>query len=116
MKTIQITDDSIVVQNGRPVILTGIEAIKQKVKLRLRMFLGEWFLDISQGVGWIQNIFIKNPDMVIVNTLIKKAILETEGVEGLISFDLSINKQTRTLTVNFKAQTVYGIATMGVTI
>lgn len=103
-------------ENGRPVILTGIDAIKQKVKLRLRFFLGEWFLNTSEGVAWRQNILIKNPNITVVNTLIKKAILGTEGIDGLLSFELITNNSTRTLTINFKAQTNYGIATMGVTI
>lgn len=103
-------------ESGKPVILTGIDAIKQKVKLRLRFFLGEWFLNTAEGVAWRQNILIKNPNITVVNTLIKKAILGTEGIDGLLSFELITNNSTRTLTINFKAQTNYGIATMGVTI
>lgn len=116
MKTMQVTDTGIVMLNGSPVILTGIEAIKQKVKLRLRFFLGEWFLNTSEGVSWRQNIFVKNPNMTIVNSVIKEAILGTTGINGIVSFELLIDKTNRTLTVNFKAQTNYGIATLGVTI
>ena len=81
----------------------GLEAIAQRLAIRLRAFQGEYFLDTSFGTPWMQNIFVKNPSQNLVDTLVKKVIIETPGIEQLISFSSEITPD-RCLSLVFRAR------------
>jgi len=83
-------------------------AIAQHLRSRLRTFFGEWFLDISVGVPYFEQILIKNPNPVSVDSILKKEILETDGILELLTFDLDLNPTTRELTLTFQARTITG--------
>jgi hypothetical protein len=67
-------------------------------------------LDNTQGVKYVENVFVKNPDLDLVESLLKATILETPGVISLTAFSTNLSN-TRELTVTFKAATDYGIIT-----
>jgi len=90
--------------------LSGIEQLRQSIKTRLLFFFNEWFLDSRAGVRWYQEIFVKPANIVIAEALIKKEILETEGVIALLSFDVEFDTSNRHMKVlSFSAKTTYGI-------
>ena len=93
---------------GTPQLVTGREAIAQKIRIRLRFFRGEWFLDTRLGVPYFESILKKNPNKNVVASLFQQVVLKTPGVTALKSFALSINKQTRVLSVTFEAATTDG--------
>ncbi len=78
-------------------------SVAQHIKIRLRFFLGEWFLDRNLGVPYFERILVKNPDLITVSKIFQEAILETAGVESLASFDMSVDNASRNLNVTFKA-------------
>ena len=84
-------------------ITTGEEAIEQNLRVRLRFFLGEWFLDASQGIPYFRVIFIKSPIMLLVRSLFRQAILSTTGISTVDSLDLELDKAARELSVSFRA-------------
>lgn len=87
---------------------TGDEAILQSIRCELHLQLGEWFLDITRGVPWVQNpnmtdhpILGRHPaDLSYAEAQIKAAILRVEGVAGLSSFTMAFNHVTRAATCN----------------
>jgi hypothetical protein len=88
-------------------LTSGIEAKAQHLTQRLRTFLAEWFLDLRIGVAYFQQIMIKNPNPAIVDSVLKKEILNTPGILQLTSFDLDI-ATNRELTLSFRAITSEG--------
>lgn len=90
-------------------LTSGIEAIDQHLKQRLRMFLGEWFLDNRIGLPYFQHILKKNPDPIVIDSVYKRQILTTPGVLELLSFNLDLDIPTRKLTVSPKAKTSEGV-------
>lgn len=88
-------------------LIDGYEAVRQHLKIRLQTYFGEWFADASIGVPWFQDILIKNPDYTVVSEILKAAILETEGVNDLVSFSFDISGRAATL--NFKVVTDNGV-------
>jgi len=90
-------------------LTSGIEAIDQHLKQRLRMFLGEWFLDNRIGLPYFQHILKKDYDAIVIDSVFKRQILTTPGVLELLSFNLDINIPTRQLTVEFRARTSEGV-------
>lgn len=89
-------------------LTSGAAGIQQHLTQRLRTFLEEWFLDFRIGVPWFQQVFRKDYDPVVVDAAIKGEIVNTQGIEELVSFNLEIVTATRQLSVSFQARTIEG--------
>jgi hypothetical protein len=94
--------------NNDLAFIDGVDELVQNLKIRLQFFLGEWLLDTTQGVDWIGSVFVQNPNIPHINGLIKKAILDTDGVIALQSFASAYDPAARTFTVTFTVQTTEG--------
>lgn len=84
----------------------GAQACAQNVVTRLRMFLGEWFLDTSAGTPWFQDILKKPENQPLSEADIKAAILSTTGVNSIRSF--TFTQARRSATVQVSVDTLYG--------
>ena len=85
------------------------EEIEQRLKSRLKLFLGEWFLNTQVGLPYLQLIFIKGVDPVLIETVFKDEILETRGIARLLRFDpIEYNPSSRLMTINFLVLTDNG--------
>lgn len=84
------------------------EACAQAVKTRLLLLFNEWFLDTDAGVPYLQDVTIKPANMPLAEAVIKQTILETEGVLEIRSFNMTLDRNTRRLTVNATVANVYG--------
>lgn len=96
------TDIGIV--GGNLTIVDGTDAIAQHLLIRLRFFKGEYQLDRSIGVPYFEDIFVKNPSLVVVRAIMREVILETPGVLEITRFDLSVDSAIRQLNVDFTVQ------------
>jgi hypothetical protein len=90
-----------------PVIATN--PVLQNVLQRIRFFLGEWYLDNTQGIPYFQQILVKNPDQTKIDAIFSNIILGTPGVTQLSSYSFTVNRTTRVLTISFNAITTSGI-------
>lgn len=93
------------VTNGEVTLTSGIDSIIQDVAVRLKTFLGEWFLDQRVGIPYFQNILIKNPNLPVIQTIFQQAILETEGVLSITNFEFNFDTASRQLDISFEAKT-----------
>jgi hypothetical protein len=84
------------------------EAVAQNVKTRLLLLLGEWFLDVSDGVPYLEQIFVKPENLQLTESVLKSRIVETEGVDELRTFELLFDRATRKVTVIATVTTIYG--------
>lgn len=50
------------IEGGQVRMVDGAERIAQQILISLRFWLGEWFLDTSQGVPYLEYILVKNPN------------------------------------------------------
>lgn len=90
--------------NGELSLVEGGERMAQQIKIRLRMFLGEWFLDQRQGMPWLQLILAVKPfPQEYTSSKIRQAILGVPGVLSVRNLVVSPNVATRNLTVTFEA-------------
>ena len=85
------------------------EAVAQAVATRLRLFSGEWFLDVTEGTPYVQAVFGKHTAQTDGPAL-RERVLDTEGVTGLAAFETVYDGEARRLTVNATIETVYGEA------
>ncbi len=82
--------------------------IMQNLAVRLRFFLGEWFLDVTQGLPYYQVFFTKAPNLIQVESILKNEILTTRGIVELISFIADFDSRTRIFSVKFSARSISG--------
>ena len=83
--------------------ITGPEAVLQRVKVRFRFFLGEWFLDQRLGIPYYRDILIKNPDILLITTIFRRVLTTTPGVERVGSFKAQLLTAERKLLCDFVA-------------
>lgn len=94
--------------SGNLSFTTGLEAVRQSVEIRLQFFLGEWFLDASRGMAYYQQVFVKNPSIPAVRELFRDQIRGVPGVRDVTKLDLTLDKNTRRLSVKWTANTDLG--------
>ncbi len=102
------TTNDLEVINGDLVLNSGVDAVAQYLKAKLKTFLGEWFLDLSVGIPYFKEILKKNINPVTVDAIFKEAILSTPNVIELQEFDMNIESDRR-LILDFKVRTKEGV-------
>lgn len=83
------------------------EAVAQAIDTRLKLWIGEWFADTSDGTGWTQSILGKHSKN-LYELALRQRVLETIGVISIQEFESSLDTSTRILTVRMIINTVYG--------
>lgn len=100
--------DRFIIKNGDLVLTQKADAVAQFIKQRLRTFLGEWFLDTTIGVPYYQEILKKNPSPVTVASILKREIMNTDGVIELKGFGMTFDAKNRKVSVTPDIQSVDG--------
>ncbi len=95
-----------IVTSGRQFAVEG-DAVARNVRHRLRLFLGEYYLDISDGTPWFQAILGKTPQDVAELNL-KNRILTTPGVATIQRFAFRTDRNERRITVTATVRTADG--------
>lgn len=100
-------DGNLAVVNGDFATISDADAVLQGIKIRLRLFAGEYWLDEAEGVPWIDQILVKNPDPLVVRELLRQAIAATPDVLEVTSTALEIDDATRAASISFAVTTIY---------
>ena len=97
-------------ENGRwsLILMEGADRVAQQIKMNLLTFLGEWFLDVTWGVPYLEEILVKNPRMAAVHTILRGHINSVPDVIRIDTLDLNWDRQARTLRVDFACTTNLG--------
>lgn len=107
-------DGDIDLSNGL-VFATGLQAVAQGIRSRIQMVKGEWFLDLNLGVPWYEGNGVSSTEAILggkfdatrARQIFSSAITSAPGVTSLISLQINFNGSTRTMTVDWKVQTVF---------
>lgn len=86
-------------------------AVSQAVLTRLRLWLGEWFLDQTDGTPYQQAVLGKHTQRSLEPSL-RARILDTPGVTSLDTFEAIPNGEVRRTTVLATVSTQYGSVTV----
>lgn len=98
----------LVIVNGDLALVSDINAIAQEIGIALRLFLGEWFLDETEGTPWFQQILGKHRKPESLVGLFAARVESCAGVNSVTSITLDYNGATRTLTVAYVCDTDLG--------
>lgn len=90
------------------------EAIAQNISTRLKLFLGEYFRDNTDGVPWFtkedgsEGILGKGYSLAQVEAILRNRIMRTDGVLKLLSFKIDFDETTRKISIRSFVLTTYG--------
>jgi hypothetical protein len=88
--------------------LNSTHAVAQAIRTRLLLWLGEWFVDPSDGTPWLTQITGAHTQG-IRDIAIKQRILGTPGVLSIIQYYSTLNPATRLFSIaNTQVQSLYG--------
>lgn len=106
---LQLTDSNdLLVKDFDLVLIDGLEAVRQQVLVKLRLWRGEWFLDTEFGTPWLTDILGKQVSLSGVIAALQTSILQVPGTVKFAEFNFDFNRQRRVLTVDFILDTIYG--------
>lgn len=105
-------DHDFIVRNSDLVIITDAERVRQNIDVKLKLWRGEWFLDTEFGTPYLQSILGKQITLNGAVSAIKQSILEVADVNSITEFSYNFIRSERRLSVEFTADTSYGLVTV----
>lgn len=79
-------------------------AIGLNIRTRLLSWVGDCFFDKQAGIDWTNRLGSKN-QRALLELDLRRVILQSEGVTGIVSFDTVL--EGRTFTANYTVNTIY---------
>ncbi|KAB0489683.1 hypothetical protein [Pseudomonas vancouverensis] len=104
----KLDDNGDIVTRGQQ-FLGGKEEIAQTVMTRLRLFLGEYFRDITDGTPWYEQILGKFASLSAAEAALRARIANTPGVIRLTSFSADFDINARRYSVTAGILTAFGL-------
>lgn len=89
---------------GNLALTSDSAAIVQAANCALRMILGEWFLDPTQGVPYVQLLQRKGTPLALIKQVIVDTLLGVKGIVRVTQLDMKYVSTTRQLAVAWVAQ------------
>ena len=87
-------------------------AVGQIVTTRLRLFHGEYFLDITDGTEWFAKVLNKRGSLSQTDALVQQRIVRTNKVIGLQRYESEADITARSYTLSADVLTEYGTVTV----
>lgn len=81
-------------------------AVAQAIKTRLKLFQGEWFYDTTAGTPWNTQV-LGTGTLGLYDSAIKSVITKTQGVVALVSYNSTLDRLKRVLTISATVQTQF---------
>ena len=101
----------IALQNNDFILIDNAERISQQIKISLQFWLGEWFLNSTLGVPYLERICVKSPNIQHIRQIFRNTIQNVNGVTAVNALNLSVDASKRVLTVSYTATTTDGVIT-----
>ena len=96
-------------------LTTGAQRIEQQIKITLLTFLGEWFLDTTWGVPYIERIMVKTPNRAQIESIIRAKVKGVPGVTAVPVIEVDIEPSTRRAQITLpNIETNEGLVTVSV--
>jgi hypothetical protein len=90
-------------------LINSPSCVAQSVLTRLRLWQGQWFLNVNEGTPWLQQILGKHSKPVY-DLAIKTRVLGTAGVTSIENYSSTLDPVTRKLSVRMTINTQFGQA------
>ena len=101
--------NDLAIENNNFVLQSGLESLPQKIREKLLLFRGEWFLNETIGLPFFQQIAGQKQIPFPVRKFFIDIIKSIDGVIDISSFKMNVNRQKRTLEVSFIVKASEGV-------
>ena len=101
----------LVIKDGDFLHIDNAERVAQQIKIQLLTWYGEWFLDITHGVPYLEYILVKNPNFTLIRQVLMEQIQKVPDVDSVDSLEIEYNAKAREIQVDFAVSTKYGLVT-----
>jgi hypothetical protein len=96
--------------NNRLVLISGSntdEEILQRIKVRLKFFKDEWFLNSDHGLPYFDDILgSKGLDLNILESIFREQLLDIEGVKEIVESSVDYDENERQVIYSFTATSI----------
>lgn len=82
-------------------------SVAQKIRIRLLWFEGEWRWNVEEGLPYMTDLLIKNPDTDYFESLIREKIFEVEEVVDVKDVQVVFDRRAREAVISYVALTDY---------
>lgn len=108
LKMDQAKNDLVFINGECPVTVGLVDSATQRIVIRLRTFLGEWFINTSYGVPWLERVLGHKVNRSSVDIVIQESILQDDLVSQVVEFTSSLDEQTRKYKCQFRVRVIDG--------
>ena len=97
------------------IVTSGVQFIRQRdeiaqtIRTRLRLFLGEYFRDVTDGTPWFQTVLTKRGALSSKDSIVRRRIQQTPGVVRVESFVTDYDVDLRKYTITASVITDFGV-------
>lgn len=109
------TGDLVFTNGACPVTQLQADVVAQRLRIALYTFYGEWFLDNTIGVPYVQQIFTKVRRKSTVDLIFQGLIAADPGVIEILTFKSEISAQ-RGYSMTFQVRVADNTASLPITI
>ena len=100
------TTGDLVKRGGRPVLVSGADAVAQRLRVRFRFAQGEWFRDRRVGIPFARILGVKNSEA-YAESVFRRVVTTCPCVASLDAFGLTVGSDRR-VRVTFRATPTEG--------
>ena len=104
----RVKNDLVFINGACPTTGDRVDVVIQRLYIRLRTFFGEWFLDITYGVPYLERALGHKVSKTTIDMMLQEQILKENGVKQIISFTSTMDNPTRVYSCSFKVKTDSG--------
>jgi hypothetical protein len=79
-----------------------VEAAVQGARIKLQFWRGEWFLDTTQGVPYVQDVFVKPANFAQLEALFRRILTSVPEIDAVPVLSLMLDRETRALRVDWE--------------
>lgn len=77
------------------VLVGGADRIRQQITVTLGTFLGEWFLDETWGVPYLEKIMVKAPSRAEIENIVRAKVRDVPGVIAVPTVQVEVDAPAR---------------------
>lgn len=78
------------------------DSVRQAIAIRLRWFQNEWKLGPDYGIPYYDEVFVKNPSLLLLEDRMLDAVYDVKEVTDVELFKLDIDHRLRKLYVTYR--------------
>lgn len=80
-------------------------SVAQQIRIKVLWFANEWRWMPEEGLPYLENVFIKKPNLAAFENELRRAIFDVPEVVSVKDIDISYDKETRLAIISYVAKT-----------